>query len=111
DEWKEEKVTFDAAYGGERMTAFLFLPRKGSPPFQAVVHFPGASAFHERSSRELLQTDLGGYGSIVKSGRVFMWPVFKGTYDRWDDLKLSPKDTSNYRDHVIDWSKDLGRSI
>ena len=111
DEWKEEKITFDAAYGGERITAFLFLPRKASPPFQVVVHFGGANGFHERSNVYVLQESMDTYDWIVKSGRAFMWPVFKGTYERWDDLKLHPKDTSNYRDHVIDWSKDLGRSI
>jgi cephalosporin-C deacetylase-like acetyl esterase len=111
DEWKEEKITFDAAYGGERMTAFLFLPRKASPPFQAAVHVTGTAPFFERSSVHLLEEDLDDYDYIVKSGRAVMFPVFKGMFERWDDLILYPKDTSNYRDHVIDWSKDLGRSI
>ena len=44
DEWKQEKITFDAAYGNERIIAYLFLPRKASPPFQTVVYFPGAGA-------------------------------------------------------------------
>jgi hypothetical protein len=40
-----EKVTFDAAYDGERVTAYLFLPKNGSPPFQVVVYYPGLLAF------------------------------------------------------------------
>ena len=41
-----------------------------------------------------------------------MFPVFKGTYERGDDLKSDYPNTSvSYRDHVIAWSKDLGRSI
>ena len=40
DDWREEKITFDAPYGNERMTAYLYLPRKASPPFQTVVFFP-----------------------------------------------------------------------
>ncbi len=58
DDWKEEKITFDSAYGGERIIAYLFLPRKVSPPFQVVVHFPGASAVHMRSSTKSLSVFL-----------------------------------------------------
>jgi formylglycine-generating enzyme required for sulfatase activity len=34
-----EQVSFDAAYGDERVVAFVFLPSTGRPPFQAVIHF------------------------------------------------------------------------
>ena len=53
----------------------------------------------------------GEFDFIVKSGRAVMFTVFKGMFERSDDFKLYPKDTSVYRDHIIDWSKDLGRSI
>jgi formylglycine-generating enzyme required for sulfatase activity/cephalosporin-C deacetylase-like acetyl esterase len=109
-DWKMEKITFDAAYGNERMTAYLFLPRNFSPPFQAVVYFPGASALRERSSANGLQLDA--YEFVIKSGRAVIVPVYKSTYEREDNLKYGyPNITIDYRDHVIDWSKDLGRSI
>ncbi len=31
DDWKKEKITFAAAYGNERIIAYLFLPKKASP--------------------------------------------------------------------------------
>jgi eukaryotic-like serine/threonine-protein kinase len=40
-----------------------------------------------------------------------MFPVYKGMFERWDNFKRFPKNTSAYRDHVIAWSKDLGRSV
>ena len=41
-----------------------------------------------------------------------MFPVYKGTFERGDDLKSDlPNTSSSWRDHVIAWSKDLGRSI
>jgi eukaryotic-like serine/threonine-protein kinase len=40
--WRREKVSFSAAYGAERVIAYLFLPANASPPHQAVVYFPGA---------------------------------------------------------------------
>ena len=38
--WSKQTVAFDAAYGGERMRAHLFLPKNASPPYQTVVFFP-----------------------------------------------------------------------
>ena len=41
-----------------------------------------------------------------------MFPVYKGTFERGSGLKSDIQDETNfYRDHVIQWSKDLGRSI
>ena len=41
-----------------------------------------------------------------------MFPVYKGTFERGSGLKSDIQDETNfYREHVIQWSKDLGRSI
>jgi eukaryotic-like serine/threonine-protein kinase len=57
-----------------------------------------------------LRTDL--FDFVIKSGRAVMFPLYKGTYDRGDGLLWGrPYMTISYRDHVIEWSKDLGRSI
>jgi cephalosporin-C deacetylase-like acetyl esterase len=110
ENWKRQKITFAAGYGNERMIAYLFLPKKGFPPFQTVVYFPGAAAFRTRSSA--VSPQLEEFDFILKSGRAVMFPVYKSTYERADSLKRGrPDTTSNYRDHVIAWSKDLGRSI
>lgn len=108
-DWKEEKISFDAAYGNERVIAYLFLPKKGSPPYQTVVFFPGANAFRTRSSDN--SRYLQYFDFVLKSGWAVMFPVYKGTFERWDDLFTWPRDSSLYRDHVVSWSKDLGRSI
>jgi serine/threonine protein kinase/formylglycine-generating enzyme required for sulfatase activity/dienelactone hydrolase len=109
-EWKREKVSFTAAYGNERMTAYLFLPVRGSPPYQAVVYFPGAGAVRTRSSANLRPSDA--FEFILRSGRAVMFPIYKATFERGDALKYAfPNTSSLYRDHVIAWSKDLGRSI
>ena len=34
-EWRMEKVSYAAAYGDERIPAYLFLPKNGKPPYQA----------------------------------------------------------------------------
>jgi hypothetical protein len=79
-DWKEEKVTFDAAYGGERMTAYLFLPTNVRPPYQTVLFFPSARVLGLADSKTL--GDVKFFDYIVQSGRAVMYPIYKGTYER-----------------------------
>jgi cephalosporin-C deacetylase-like acetyl esterase len=109
--WRKEKITFNAAYGNERMIAYLFLPKHIAAPYQTVIYFPGSYMFVLRSDHNLdWEPD---FNFILKSGRAVIYPIYKGTYERGDGLEKSdyPDATIFYRDHVIDWSKDLGRTI
>ena len=109
EEWTREKVSFDAAYGGERVVAHLYLPRGADPPYQTVVYFPGSSAIYYD---DLNTAGFGGHDFVPKSGRAFLYPVYKSTYERRDGLASDvPDTTASYRDHVVFWSKDLGRSL
>jgi pimeloyl-ACP methyl ester carboxylesterase len=48
----------------------------------------------------------------MKSGRALIFPVYKGTYERQDDLKSDLSDeTVRYKDHVIMWGKEYSRTI
>ena len=51
--WIKQRVSFTAAYGNERVPAFLFLPRGFKPPYQTVIYFPGSTAFYSRSSKDV----------------------------------------------------------
>jgi cephalosporin-C deacetylase-like acetyl esterase len=107
EDWIREKVTLNAAYGNERMMAYLFLPKKGNPPYQTVVFFPGSDAIHTRSSES-----LGAPSFLLKSGRAMIYPIYKSTYEREDDLNSDYANETNFwKDHVIMWGKDLSRSI
>ena len=110
DRWTRLKVSFNAAYGGERMAAYLLIPKGRPPPYQLVVFFPGSNAIHERSSKVLPAMRV--LTPILRSGRAVLYPVYKSTFERGDALNSDyPAPTAFYRDHVIMWSKDLGRSI
>jgi formylglycine-generating enzyme required for sulfatase activity/predicted Ser/Thr protein kinase len=107
--WTKQKVTFNAAYGNERMSAFVFLPKNVSPPFETVVFFPGSYAMSERSSNDL---PIFGCDFVIRSGRALIYPIYKSHYERGDGLEDdNPDETARYRDHVIYWEKDLGRTI
>ena len=103
--WVRMTVTFDAAYGGERMRAHLFLPRDTRAPFQTVIFFPGYYAFLLPSSRDMA---LGAAEMIVRSGRAFLYPVYKGTYERHGPDQAG---ATARRELRIAWSRDLGRAI
>ena len=103
--WLKYTVAFAAAYGGEHLRAYLFLPKNGSPPYQTVIFFPAADAFILRSSRDM---SLAFGDFIIRSGRAFLSPVYKGTYERSRHDEIGPNEE---RDLRIAWSRDFGRAI
>ncbi len=110
-DWVRERVSFDAAYGGDRMMAYVFIPKNVAPPYQSAVYFPGSNAIHDVSAEEA-GLQLGAYDFVIKSGRAVVFPIYKGTYERGDELDSDyPAETAFYRDHVIMWAKDLSRSL
>lgn len=102
-----EKVSFNGAYGNERMIAYLYLPRTGTPPFQTVVYYPGDGAWGLRS--------ISGYGSAdtyeshTRTGRAFVFPVLQGTFERAASpgRQSGTTDTENWIMRV----KDIRRTI
>jgi len=112
-DWREELVSYRAGYGNERVLAHVYLPKGGTPPYQTVVVFPGAETLHRDSSAGLeALPEMQRLGYVIKSGRAVVFPVYKGTLERHDELRSDHPNTSGlFRDHMIMWSKDLGRTI
>ena len=109
DEWTGEKVTYKAAYGNERAISYLLLPKRGKPPFQTVVFFPGSNALLLRKFAIYPTSALDGF---LRSGRAVIYPVYKSTYERGDGMESDVANTSNtWRDHVVMWVKDASRAI
>ena len=109
DQWIRQRVSFDAAYTGERVIAYLHLPRRVTPPYQTVVYFPGSNVIFSNTINQDFQA---AWDFIVKGGRALMYPVYRGTLERRTDLNTDqPSETVAYRDYVVQWARDLGRSI
>ncbi len=104
---RQEKVSFSGAYGNERMIAYLYIPRKGKPPFQTVVFYPGDGAWAVNS--------ISGYGtpdtyeSHTRSGRAFVFPVLQGTFERIfpPDQPKRTTDTENWIMRVKDFRRTI----
>lgn len=101
-----EKVTFDAAYGGGKMLAYVYLPTSGTPPYQPVILFPGSFAIAVPSP----SVDYGAF--VIKSGRALVIPVYRGTFERREGLRSTWPDTSRrYSEYVVNWVQDMKRTI
>jgi eukaryotic-like serine/threonine-protein kinase len=114
--WTRERVSFDAAYGGERVAAYLFIPKNARPPYQTVIYFPGSAVTRERSSQ-----DFENYyefpmflSFIVTGGRVAVFPIYKGTFERgapaYEDMATAAE-THAYTEYLVQLVKDFRRTI
>ncbi len=113
--WRAELVTIAAAYGRERVPVYLLLPKNAAPPYQPVIWFPGGYAFSLLPLGRDMSAAPGAayFNFLTRSGRALVIPVYQGTFQRFLDIGEFPRpDQMNaYRDMVVQWSKDLGRTI
>jgi formylglycine-generating enzyme required for sulfatase activity/dienelactone hydrolase len=117
--WIHQTVSFDAAYGGERVLAHLFLPGNTQPPFQTVIYFPGTACVYTPSSENMESyyefTMFLSY--LVRAGRAVLFPVYQGTFERSNpefvELHLTPERwfTYAYTEWTVQTVKDVRRSI
>jgi serine/threonine protein kinase/dienelactone hydrolase len=109
-DWREEKITFDAAYGGERMDAYLFLPKNVRPPYQTVLFFPSARVLSIRDSDNGRQLgDLKFCDYVIQSGRALMYPIYQETYER--RVKSNLPGAAQYIELTVQHYKDAARSL
>jgi eukaryotic-like serine/threonine-protein kinase len=116
-EWVTEKISFEAAYSGERMQLFLFLPKAGTSPYQAVVNFPGAQVTFPGYTVQNLEERLReSIRMVITSRRAFVCPVYQGTFGRNQDFTDSDtlvwgEDTHRYVEYLTQVIKDFKRSV
>lgn len=109
--WRKEKVTFNAAYNKERILAYVFIPRNGHSPYQTIVFFPGSWAQVKLSSEKIEDDiDFRLVDFVIKSGRIVVYPIYKGTYERGNpSLKNQTQD--EFREWTLQYIKDVRRTI
>jgi serine/threonine protein kinase/cephalosporin-C deacetylase-like acetyl esterase len=103
--YRKEKVSYRAAYGDERIPAFLYLPRNARPPYQAVLWAPGGYAYFLRSSETGLPTEY--FKFVLRTGRAVLYPVYKGTFER----RIEGHGPIGDREATIQFVKDAFRSV
>ncbi len=103
--WRMETITCNAAYWNERIPVYVFLPRKRTPPYQTIIYFPAGSAFQVSTVADDV-TKIWDF--IPRSGRAFVLPIYKGTYER---RVTSVGGQNAYRDLLMAEVKDFGRTL
>ena len=114
EHWRRERVSFAAAYGGERVLANILIPKNARPPYQTVVWFPGSYALGLKSSERDLPFSVY-FDFVARSGRALVYPVYSGMYERRRPApavgSLAPPAINEARDQVVRWSKDFSRTL
>jgi eukaryotic-like serine/threonine-protein kinase len=106
ENWRRVKVSYRAAYGGERIPAYLYLPRNVKPPYQTVLWMPGGYAWVLRNSETGVGTQW--FNFLMRTGRAVLYPVYQGTFERGSAGGAGP---NAYRDMMIQLAKDVSRSV
>ncbi|MEP6492224.1 MAG: bifunctional serine/threonine-protein kinase/formylglycine-generating enzyme family protein [bacterium] len=106
-DWREERVTFNTAYGHERMAAYLFIPKHVRAPYATIVFFPSARVIDLTNSQSL--GDVSFFDYIVQSGRAVLYPVYQDTYER--RVRTVLPGASQEMTLTVQRFKDLARSI
>ena len=108
--WYKKVVEIDAAYGKERLPLNVFIPKNESPPFKTVIFVPGSGAITNRNSQDLKANRLS---FLLRSGYVFIWPIYKGTFERGypEFPNYVSNDSKIYADQMIMMVKDYSRAI
>jgi formylglycine-generating enzyme required for sulfatase activity/predicted Ser/Thr protein kinase len=109
-DWVREKVSLDTGYG-ERLTAYLFIPKTGQPPYQTAVFFPGLGAFGAQASSQNLSPFI--FDFVVKSGRILVYPIWKGSFERFDGFVTLTGDSyfQTFRQRMREWRQEAGQLL
>ncbi len=109
-DWRIEKVTFPAVYGNETVIAYVYLPKRGTPPFQTVVFITGSNQYGMKSSQGEVQ---GGPAAVLRSGRAVVLPIIKGAFERSSDrfTPLTRREGALWREYVVAYAQDVLRTL
>ncbi len=116
-DWVQERIVVDAAYGSEKLPMHLFLPRRASPPYQVVIYFPSSTVMLQpppSSDIEHWQEFEQHLLFLVKNGRAVLCPIYKGTFERREDVLFKihgGAPTRQHTDFLIQLVKDFRVSI
>ncbi len=105
-DWRRETVSFASATANERITAHFYVPKRATPPYQAVLYADPGMALRlpapEPGEERIFEF-------IVKSGRAFLNPALKGYYQRrYPTPAAGPNEG---RDRLLAESKDFRRCL
>ena len=109
-DWTRERVSFLGAYG-ERLQAWLYLPKSARPPYQVVQFVPGSNVYRGEPVSSIAEGSR--LASIVKAGRALFIVVLPGYPGREWPMGFRRPDgkTVAFRQRAVGESVDMRRGI
>ncbi len=111
EQWRRDEISFDG-HSGERVRAFLYLPKNARPPYQAVHYLAGAAWFAGVPVTEIVETTerLAPY---IRGGRAIFLVVLKGFAGRepvgaYGQLEMGSKE---HQEVLMGWAIDMQRGM
>lgn len=97
-DWDRQHVEFDGP-AGERLSAYLYLPRRALPPYQPIVYVPSVDAFVSGAAAEAEAV----LGPLIRRGRAVFVVVMKGMVGRENppDYEPPPFSSVAFRDRMV----------
>ena len=117
--WRREEVAFDG-FGGERASAFLYLPKSAVPPYQVIQFLGGDSWFYGTPVTQVVEKS-SRVAPYIRAGRAVFLVVLKGfagrepagAYGRepagaYGNLEFGSR---QHRDILVSWAVDMQRGL
>jgi formylglycine-generating enzyme required for sulfatase activity len=108
-DWRREQITFAGA-GGDRATAYLYLPRHVVPPLQVIHYVPSDAVLYSLTVPEEVEALAT---PLIRSGRALFAVVNRGFSERPFPASHQPPDQASvrYREILVNRSIDLQRGL
>jgi eukaryotic-like serine/threonine-protein kinase len=103
------RISLRSGIGEERFTAYILIPANATPPYQSVLAMSGVEGFVAKGRIEdwLDWTTENFFSPFLRSGRAVVWPVWYGSYERFDDLAYDASfDGAGWRERYRNWRRD-----
>jgi eukaryotic-like serine/threonine-protein kinase len=110
--WRREEISFDGR-GGQRMKAFLYLP-KSAAPYQVIHYLGGAGLWFGVPVTEDIEGAGGRLSPYLRAGRAVFVEVLEGFNgrDTGKYAKIAAEVGSpEYREGLISWVGDMQRGV
>ena len=109
-DWTRLKLRY-VALEGDTALAYLYLPKQGKPPYQAMVYVASSAAFAQ--IRTVSEETEWTVGSNIRAGRAALAVVFRGMAERAYGPGWEPPAPSSvrFRDLMVLHATELRRAV
>ncbi len=112
--FSRQKVVLSAS-GGEDFPVYLWLPEHTKPPYDTIIYMGGAGGFSAESRIEdsfpWQESEI--FDMLLHSGRAVAWPVYHGSYERYFNIDILPKEAwpQVWLEQARAWNRETGLTL